>query len=75
MNLEAAKLSVYHAAKLYDDSTVTPDAVGIACNSAKFLAAEACFAACDRAVLTHGGLGYAQEYHVERFRSLAHLPY
>ncbi|KAL9046618.1 MAG: hypothetical protein Q9214_000589 [Letrouitia sp. 1 TL-2023] len=67
MNLEAAKLAVYHAAKLYDDSAHdSPDAVGIACNSAKFLAAEACFAACDRAVLTHGGLGYAQEYHVER---------
>jgi len=35
-------------------------------NSAKYLAAEAGFAACETAVLTHGGMGYAKEYHVER---------
>ena len=54
MNLEAAKLATYHAAMLYDanrkDSEVTANAVGVACNSAKFLAAEAAFAACERAV-------------------------
>ena len=54
MNLEAAKLATYHAAKLYDasrtDKSITRDAVGVACNSAKFLAAEASFAACERAV-------------------------
>lgn len=54
MNLEAAKLATYHAAKLYDSSTtdksITRDSVGVACNSAKFLAAEAAFAACERAV-------------------------
>ena len=33
---------------------------------AKYLGAEAGFKACERAVLTHGGMGYAQEYHVER---------
>src|SRR4029450_7786738 len=32
----------------------------------KYLAAEACFAACETAVLTHGGIGYAKEFHVER---------
>ncbi|KAK2757565.1 hypothetical protein FQN54_004534 [Arachnomyces sp. PD_36] len=71
MNLEAAKLATYHAAKLYDasktDRSITPHAVGVACNSAKYLAAEASFAACERAVLSHGGMGYAQEYHVERY--------
>ena len=36
-------------------------------NLAKFLAAEAGFAAADVAVRTHGGFGYATEYHVERY--------
>ncbi|KAL2009649.1 hypothetical protein VTN00DRAFT_5456 [Thermoascus crustaceus] len=71
MNLEAAKLATYHAARLYDasktDKSITPHAVGVACNSAKYLAAEAAFTACERAVLSHGGMGYAQEYHVERY--------
>jgi acyl-CoA dehydrogenase len=71
MHLEAAKLATYHAARLYDrsttDSTVTQAAVGVACNSAKYLAAEAAFTACERSVMTLGGMGYAQEYHVERY--------
>ena len=54
MNLEAAKHATYHAAKLYDSSgkgsNITPQAVGVACNSAKYLAAEAAFTACERAV-------------------------
>lgn len=54
MNLEAAKLATYHAARIYDasgkDSGVTSHAVGVACNSAKYLAAEAAFTACERAV-------------------------
>lgn len=55
MNLEAAKLATYHAARLYDASskdpkTTTSQSVGIACNSAKYLAAEAGYAACERAV-------------------------
>lgn len=33
---------------------------------AKYLGSEAGFKACERAVLTHGGMGYAKEYHVER---------
>ena len=36
-------------------------------NSAKYLAAEAGFHACEQAILTHGGMGYAKEYHVERY--------
>ena len=75
MRLEAAKLATYHAARLYDDggdgggggATVSQSSVGVACNSAKYLAAEAAFAACERAVLSHGGMGYAAEYDVERW--------
>jgi acyl-CoA dehydrogenase len=55
MKLEAAKLATYHATKLYDESgkegsRVRLDEVGVACNSAKYLAAEAAFTACERAV-------------------------
>ncbi len=61
--LEAADLMVYKAATLYD--------AGLDCgsfaNAAKYLAAEAGFRACETAVLTHGGMGYAKEYHVERY--------
>ena len=40
-------------------------------NGAKYLAAEFAFEACERAVLTHGGMGYAKEFHVERlFREI-----
>lgn len=52
--LASEALGLYHAARLYDasgkDSEVTTQNVGIACNSAKFLAAEAGYAACERAV-------------------------
>ncbi|OAA57001.1 Acyl-CoA dehydrogenase/oxidase [Niveomyces insectorum RCEF 264] len=69
MRLEAAKLATYHAARLYEtqDGTVVQSAVGVACNSAKYMAAEAAFTACERAVLAHGGMGYAAEYDVERW--------
>lgn len=54
MHLEAAKLATYHAARLYDqsgkDSGISQAEVGVACNSAKYLAAEAAFTACERAV-------------------------
>jgi acyl-CoA dehydrogenase len=63
MSLEAAMLMVWKAANLYD----TGQPCGAEANSAKFLAAEAALAACQRAVLTHGGMGYAKEYHVERY--------
>ncbi|KAL6231202.1 hypothetical protein BDW75DRAFT_248074 [Aspergillus navahoensis] len=71
MKLEAAKLATYHAARLYDasrtDGSIPVHSVGVAANSAKYLAAEAAFTACERAVLTHGGMGYAMEYDVERW--------
>ena len=50
------------AADLYDQGL----SCGIEANSAKYLAGEASFKACERAILTHGGMGYAKEYHVER---------
>ena len=60
--LQAAWLMTLCAAWLYDnDQPCGPEA-----NGAKFLAAEAGKRACERAVLTHGGLGYAKEVHVER---------
>ncbi len=63
MELEAAHLMVFKAASLYDnDKPCAAEA-----NSAKFLAAEAALKACQRAVLTHGGMGYAKEFHVERY--------
>lgn len=56
MKLEGAKLATYHAARLFDssknDSSIRPDQIGVACNSAKYMAAEAAFTACERAVLT-----------------------
>jgi acyl-CoA dehydrogenase len=61
--LEAANLMMMKAAWLYD----TGQECGAAANAAKYLAAEAGFRACERAVMTHGGVGYAQEYHVERY--------
>ncbi|KAL3595311.1 hypothetical protein FPOAC2_09637 [Fusarium poae] len=71
MKLEGAKLATYHAARLYDqsktDESVRQDDIGIAANSAKYMAAEAAFTACERAVLTYGGMGYAMEYDVERW--------
>lgn len=71
MRLEAAKLATYHAARLFDasqnDASIRADAVGVACNTAKYLAAEASFNACEKAVLAHGGMGYAVEYDVERY--------
>jgi acyl-CoA dehydrogenase len=63
MALEAANLMVQKAASLYDAGKPC----GAEANSAKYLAAEAGLQACQRAVLTHGGMGYAKEYHVERY--------
>lgn len=78
MHLEAAKLATYHAARLYDadktDKSIKQDAIGAAANSAKYLAAEAAFKACERAVLSLGGMGYAQEYDVERWLRECFVP-
>ncbi|RSY79329.1 acyl-CoA dehydrogenase [Sphingomonas koreensis] len=62
MYLESAWLMVEKAARLYDSGLPC----GAEANSAKFLAARACHEAAWQAVATHGGFGYAKEYHVER---------
>ena len=61
--LLAAELATLHAAQLYDAGRPC----GAQANAAKYLAADAGFRACDRAIRTHGGMGYAAEYHVERY--------
>lgn len=67
MELEAAWYATLRAAALYDAG----EPCGAEANMSKYLGAEAGFKACERAVLTHGGMGYAQEYHVERlFREI-----
>ena len=70
MALEAAHLMVHKAAALYDAHRPC----GAEANAAKYLAAEACFSACENAILTHGGMGYAKEYHVERYMREAWIP-
>jgi acyl-CoA dehydrogenase len=68
--LEAAHLLMLKAAWLYD----TGQECGAEANAAKYLAAEAGYRACEQAVMTHGGMGYAQEYHVERYLREAMIP-
>ncbi|HEY4921189.1 MAG TPA: acyl-CoA dehydrogenase family protein [Xanthobacteraceae bacterium] len=63
MELEAADLMVFRAAALYDAGKPC----GAEANAAKFLGAEAALATCQSAVTTHGGMGYAKEFHVERY--------
>lgn len=70
MELEAAHLMVQKAAWLYDQGLPC----GAEANSAKYLAAEACYGACENAIFTHGGMGYAKEYHVERYLREAWIP-
>jgi acyl-CoA dehydrogenase len=62
MNLEAAWLMCQKAARMYDAG----ENCGAEANAAKFLGAEAGYHAAERAVLTHGGMGIAKEYNVER---------
>jgi acyl-CoA dehydrogenase len=66
IELEAAELLVHRAAAAYDNGEETGQ-VGAFANAAKYFAAEAGHRACESAVLTHGGMGYAREFHVERF--------
>lgn len=61
--VEAANLMVMKAATLFDKG----EQCGVEANAGKYLAAEAGFEACHTAMLTLGGMGYAQEYHVERY--------
>jgi acyl-CoA dehydrogenase len=70
MALEAAWLMLMNAAWLYDSG----QPCGAAANAAKYLAGEAGFAACTQAVMTHGGFGYAKEFHVERYLREVMIP-
>lgn len=63
MQVEAANLLAFQAAALYDAG----EDCGAEANAAKYMGAEAGFAACETAMLTMGGMGYAKEYHVERY--------
>jgi acyl-CoA dehydrogenase len=62
MALEAAWAMTMKAAWLYDQHLPC----GAEANTAKFLGARAGYESCERAIFTHGGFGYAKEYHVER---------
>uniref|UniRef100_V5EU46 Acyl-CoA dehydrogenase n=1 Tax=Kalmanozyma brasiliensis (strain GHG001) TaxID=1365824 RepID=V5EU46_KALBG len=61
--LEAARHLTYAAARMFDDRATD---AGAQANAAKYMAAEAGFRACETAVMTLGGMGYAREFHVER---------
>jgi acyl-CoA dehydrogenase len=63
MQLEAANLMAFKAASLYDSGKPC----GVEANAAKYLGGEAAFKACETALMTHGGMGYAKEFHVERY--------
>jgi acyl-CoA dehydrogenase len=70
MQVEAANLMMMNAAALYDSGKDC----AIEANSAKYLAAEAAYEACQTAILTHGGMGYSAEYHVERYLRESFIP-
>ncbi|MEQ1614725.1 MAG: acyl-CoA dehydrogenase family protein [Hyphomicrobiaceae bacterium] len=61
--LEAANHMMLAAASLYDNGRPC----GPEANAAKLLASQAALRTCEHAMLTHGGYGYAKEFHVERF--------
>ena len=69
MRLDAAELMIRKASWMLDSGLPC----GAEANMAKWLAADACFFAADRAMQTHGGFGYASEYHVERYWREARL--
>lgn len=70
MELAAAELMAMKAGWLYDLGRPC----GAEANAAKYLAAEAAFKACTNAVKTHGGMGYAKEFHVERLMREVMIP-
>jgi acyl-CoA dehydrogenase len=63
MQLQAAELMAYKAASLYDAGKPC----ALEANATKYLGGEAAFKAGETAVMTHGGMGYAKEFHVERY--------
>jgi acyl-CoA dehydrogenase len=69
MRLDAAELMIRKASWLIDNGLPC----GAEANMAKWLAADAAFQTADQAMQTHGGFGYATEYHVERYWREARL--
>jgi acyl-CoA dehydrogenase len=69
--LEAARLMTMCGAWQFDQGLPC----GAAANAAKYLAAEAGLSACQTAMMTHGGFGYAKEYHVERYMREMMIPW
>lgn len=69
--LQAARLLTLKAAVLYDQGKPC----GVEANAAKYLAAEAGLDVCRQAIATHGGMGYAREFHVERLFREIMVPY
>jgi acyl-CoA dehydrogenase len=67
--LDAAELVLRQATWLYDQGRPC----GREANTAKYLCADAGFDAADRALQAHGGMGYAEEYHVARYFREARL--
>ena len=63
MQVEAASLMAFKAATMFDRG----EECGVEANMAKYLGAEAGFEACQTAMMSMGGMGYAQEYHIERY--------
>ena len=70
MDLQSAFLVCMEAARLYDAGKPA----GALANAAKYLGAEAGYRAATQTVMTHGGMGYAKEYHVERLLREAMIP-
>jgi acyl-CoA dehydrogenase len=67
--LDAAEMILRKATWLYDQGKPCAREA----NTAKYLCADAAFDAADRALQTHGGMGYAEEYHVARYFREARL--
>jgi acyl-CoA dehydrogenase len=68
--LEAANRMVFKAASLYDRGMEC----GAESNAANYLAAEAAFETREQTILTHGGMGYSKEFHVERYLRESLIP-
>ena len=67
---QAAEMLLFKGAHLFD----TGAECGTVVNAAKYLCSELYFQSATRAVRTHGGFGYAKEFHVERYFRESILP-
>lgn len=70
IDLQSSELLMLKAAAKYD----LGQACGAEANAAKYAAGEAAFNAATQAVMTHGGMGYAKEFHVERLMRESMIP-